>query len=406
MIKSLFKHSTIYFSGLFVSKLLTTIVWILIARLFAPVIFGQVVLYLTFIQLATYFANFGLNQWYQKQIEHHQYQRGLLLNKILNARLITLFLSLIILGFFLFFTKSFSLSASIFTLLTLIPDSFLAIGEGYYLEQKKGLRVALKSASMAVVIFIALPFIKQPFLFEKITVANLLAELVTVLWFYPWFEFKNFCFVSFKQSLQVLRSSINYALLIFTSFFYARGDHLVINYSLGAKALGLYGAAYRYLEALSLIPTALSHNLFPISAKKQGVSRDSLVHIVGLMVVSGLIISIFLFFLSNFLVIKLIGPAYGEVIQPLKIFSVVLFLFFVNAPLSTVVQSSNYLKSFLPYGIINTVLNIILNLVLVTRYGIVSAAWVMLITEVTGLLINYYFIKKIYCISIGVTPLS
>jgi len=74
--------------------------------------------------------------------------------------------------------------------------------------------------------------------------------------------------------------------------------------------------------------------------------------------------------------------------------------------LSTVVQSSNYLKSFLPYGIINTVLNIILNLVLVTRYGIVSAAWVMLITEVTGLLINYYFIKKIYCISIGVTPLS
>ncbi len=396
MIKSLFKDSTVYFSGLFVSKLLATIAWIVIARLFAPVIFGQVVLYLTLIQLATYFANFGLNQWYQKQIEDHQYQRGLLLNKIINARLITLLFSLVILGFFLFFTESFSLLASIFTLLALIPDSFLAIGEGYYLEQKKGLRVSLKSASMAIVILIALPFIKQPFILEKITVANLLAELTTVIWFFPWFEFKNFCLISFKQSFQVLSSSINYALLIFTSFFYARGDHLIINYLLNTKALGLYSAAYRYLEALALIPTALSHNLFPISAKKQGVPRNLIFRIVVMMVISGLVISISLFFLSNFLIINLIGPAYINAVLPLKIFSFVLFLFFVNAPLSTVVQSSNHLKDFLPYGIANTVLNLVINIAFVPVYGIVAAALAMLITEITGLILNIYFFKKVY----------
>lgn len=396
MIKSLFKHSTIYFSGLFISKVLTTVAWIVIARLFAPVIFGQVVLYLTFIQLSTYFANFGLNQWYQKQIENHQYQRGLLFNKILNARLITLFLSLVILGFFLFFTKSFSLSAAIFTLLALIPDSLLAIGEGYYLEQKKGLRVSLKSAGMAIVILLTLPFIKQPFIFEKITAANLLAETITVFWFFPWFELKSFCLIPIKQSFQLLRSSAHFAILIFTSFFYARGDHLMINYLLNTKALGLYGAAYRYLEALALIPTALSHNLFPISAKKQGVPFVTIIRIIVTMTFLGLLVSASLFFLADFLVISLVGSAYNQAVLPLKIFSFVLFLFFVNSPLSTVVQSSNHLKSFLPFGIINTVFNLLLNVIFIPIYGINASAWSMLVTETTGLILNIFFFKKIY----------
>lgn len=90
------------------------------------------------------------------------------------------------------------------------------------------------------------------------------------------------------------------------------------------------------------------------------------------------------------------GPAYAAGIPILKILSIVVFLFFFNAPLATFIQSSSLLKKFLPFGIGNTVLNIILNIALIPLYGIQAAAWNMVVTETLGAMINVYFVQKIY----------
>jgi O-antigen/teichoic acid export membrane protein len=60
------------------------------------------------------------------------------------------------------------------------------------------------------------------------------------------------------------------------------------------------------------------------------------------------------------------------------------------------VQSSKYVQNFLPFGIANTVGNLILNILVVPIYGIHGAAWVMAVTETTGLIINIYFAQKLY----------
>ena len=230
---------------------------------------------------------------------------------------------------------------------------------------------------------------------ETIVFLYLVGAFINILIIFPWKNMININITNFS-SLPTLKNSSSYALLIFTSYFYARGDHLIIKYLLNSYALGIYSSAYRYLEALSIIPTALTHNLFPISAKITGISQRSLKKIFLISGLVGIIIGSALFFLSRFLIVNLIGLSYQSAILPLRIFSLVVFMFFLNAPLSTVVQSSDWLKKFLPYGVGNTVLNLVLNIIFVPVYGIKAAAWVMLLTEITGLLINIFFVIKLY----------
>ena len=45
---------------------------------------------------------------------------------------------------------------------------------------------------------------------------------------------------------------------------------------------------------------------------------------------------------------------------------------------------------------IAAVFNLALNIVFIPNYGIIAAAWIMAITEVTGFIINLIFVKKLY----------
>ncbi len=394
MLTSLFKRSGIYFFGLILGKTLSVIVFILFARSLLPEKFGDFVLFVTLLQIVTFLADFGLNQWYQKQAD--QVDKNKLLSQIISARIVTLIVSLFLSLIFLFLTSSFSQFVSVLFLLCLIPEAFLSVVDGFYLEKQQPLRVALKTTSRMAILFLAYLYYQSLFNLDRALKWYFISSILTFMWYFPWNRIKGFIFSSFAEIVKTLRSSSSYAFLIFSSFLYARGDSLVIRYVLNSSALGIYGAAYRYLESLSLLPTALSHNLFPISARKEGIAFDQLKKILLVTFLSGLIISLLVYLFSPLLITGLLGNPYKEAIPVLKIFSFVLLLFFINAPLATVVQSSNYVNRFLPWGLLNTSLNIILNLMLVPMFGIIAAAWAMLLTEITGLLINIFFLIKIY----------
>ena len=394
MIRSLFKRSGVYLSGLTASRMLSTIVFILFARSLTPSAFGDFVLFTTLALTITYFSDFGLNQWYQKKASEHE--TNVLFNIVLNARLLTLLVSILLSFSFILITKSFPLDISLIFLVVLITEAFLSIIDGYYLERKQAFRLSLKNTIRMLIYLAGYVIFLHQFSFSVAVYLYLFSSIITVLVLFPWETLLSFSMIPLGKIYVTLKSSSSYALLIFTSYAYARGDSLVVRYLINSTALGLYGASYRFLEGLSLIPTALAHNLFPLSAKESNISYKQLVKITGTMIIFGISIGSALFFSANFLIRTLLGAQYIHTIPVLKIFSAVLLLFFINSPLSTVIQSSRMLKKFLPWGVGNTALNIGLNIIFVPLLGITGAAWVMFTTEVTGLLINLYFVKKLY----------
>ncbi len=393
MLKNLIKQSSIYFVGLAFGKVLSTVTFILLARHLLSEGFGTFTLFLTLLQVITYFGDVGLNQWYQKQVEDHHTKH--LLNNILSVRIFTLILSVIFaVGLYSFS----SLPAHMLALFlaTLIPEAFLSVLDGYYLEQRKSIIVSLKTIFKSVILLGNYLFFLKNFTIEIALYTFSISSFLTLIWFFPWNQFKDVKIISFNEIKKILYQSSSYAFLIFTSFAYSRGDSLIIGYALGNSALGIYGAAYRYLDSLSLLPTALAHNLFPISSKKSGISLQHLMKITTVMTVAGIVIGMCLYLFANILTVQLLGQDYRNALPLVEIFSLVVVLFFINSSLSTVVQSSSYVKNFLPFGVMNTFANIALNLIFVPIYGLQAAAWVMLLTEVTGTLINVYFVKRIY----------
>ncbi len=398
MLTDLFKRSSLYALSLFLGRVTTLIIFLLLARKLSPAFCGDLILFFTLIQFFYFFTDFGLNQWYQKQSDHEDKIK--LFNKIFYCRLLTILVSLTIATAFLIISRSFSFINSLFFLLALIVEELLSIIDGYYLERKQPIKVAAKILVRNIVIFAGLTVLYNNFNLESALFIYLIGIVSSLIILFPWRILSFSQKPSFFQTLYWLKQSFSFALLNFTSYFYARGDHLIIKYLAGSVSLGLYGSAYRYLEALSLIPNALFQNLFPLSAKKEGVGLNSLIRITVLMAGAGLVTMLALYFASDFLIIELIGKNYQQAVTPLKIFSLVLFMFFLNAPLTAVVQSSSYLKKFLPFGVLNTVLNLSLNIILIPISGISAAAWVMLFTEITGFIINLYFIRQLFRLNV------
>jgi len=290
MIRGLIKKSGVYFLGLLAGKALSFLVFILFARTLLPTNFGNFVLFITLLQLITYFADFGMIQWYQKKATSEDSDE--LLGKVISARIFTLLISSLLSIIFLLLSSSFNLQISIIFLLTLIPEAFLSIFDGYYLKRGKSFTVSLKTVLRMMLLFFGFLFFTSSFSFEVAISSYSLSSFLVLLWYIPR---KKLAYVRVDLGIKkvgiILRSSSSYAFLIFSSFLYARGDSLVIKYVLNSASLGIYGAAYRYLESLSLIPTALAHNLFPISAKPNTVTWTHLLKLVLLLSTLGLIIS-------------------------------------------------------------------------------------------------------------------
>lgn len=397
MIRSLLKRSLIYFIGLTGSKILNVIVFILFARSLGPARFGDFILFVTIVQLITWLADCGLTQWYQTTAHHSDKQQ--LFARVIAVRLVTLAASVILITATLLLTHTFSVDIVVVAAISLIPESLLLLADGFYLENKQPLTVSLKNMSKIGIPLIGYVFLSNNFSLPTAIWLYFLGSAIVCVLFFPRKPFLIFFFsihLSFSEVFSILRKSASYGLLTLTSYAYARADSLVIRYALNSTALGMYGAGYRYLEGASLIPTALSHNLFPAAAQKKAVTLPQLKKITAVMGVIGFVAALIVFANSNWLITGLLGKVYAPAVPILQIFSGVIFLFFVNAPLAAVVQSSPLLKQFLPYGAANTAVNLALNIVLVPAYGIVGAAWVMLATEVSGLLINISFVIKRY----------
>lgn len=394
MTTQLFKRSGTYFIGLMLSKALNLILFVVVAKLLLPADFGSIIYYSTIIALVTVLADFGTVQWYQKHLTLLA-NKTKVLHSVFSARVVTFGISIILIGIYLVISQRFSFELSLLLLFTLIPEALLSIFDGYYLEKKQPYKISLKQIARSCILVICVVLFYANLTLEVFALAMFVSAAVNTLWFVPWQYATSFVF-DFAQAKKTLKQSSQYALLITTSYAYSRGDSLIIENTIGSAALGIYSAGYRYLEGLSLLPSALAQNLFHISAKKGSLSANQLAKITGIMALLGVLAGVALFLCSDLLTTTLLGLDYTESGIIVRIFSAVIVLFFVNAPLSTVVQSSDLLKKFIPWGVTNTIANIVLNIALIPLYGAVAAAVVMLVTEFSGLLINLFFITKIY----------
>jgi O-antigen/teichoic acid export membrane protein len=301
-------------------------------------------------------------------------------------------LILVALHFFTTFEAPFLMLLIIYN----FTEAMFCVGDSYYLSQGRTLAIGLRNIMRNALLFLLFVFFAVgtlPTFFHSVhfCIIYVVVVSVTVVAIYFPYAMLNFktLDISFAKMKSLLQKSWVYGVMDGSSVLYSRSDSLVIQNVLGSAALGFYGSAYRFLDAFNLLPQALFHNLFSLAARENQITKKQLATMLAIMGGAGLLIGGGLFLISEPLITFLLGSEYLPSVAVLQIFSIVVFLFFINSPLHVLIQSSRFLKKYLPFIVGIVIVNLALNLILVNKtQELVTAAWVLVFTQVLTIILD------------------
>lgn len=162
-------------------------------------------------------------------------------------------------------------------------------------------------------------------------------------------------------------------------------DVLILQPLQGTTVVGHYNAAYKFLNALNIVPAAVVLAAFPLMARAVGNSHELGRWFVRSWRVLATTCALSVAFLSIFaepLIDAILGPQYlPETAVALAILIWFLPFSYLNGTLQYVVIASNRQWWLTPVFLITTLFNIGLNLALVPTWGFVAAAATTIASE-------------------------
>ena len=391
MLRKLLQQSLIYFTTLVGGKLLSAVYFMILARVLLPDRFGEVMLFTTLVQLVTTIFDVGLKNWYLKQSASSK--QPALLGQLLAWRLSLAVISILVMMVIQWWWSPLPAGVSSYFWVSLFFESLITVADSYYLACGQSLYLGYKLIVRNLLFFASLWLIRTPADINYFYQSYLLTWTLIIIFYFPW----RAVWTSWCRGCQHwpnIWSTWPYAAIDSLGVIYSRADQLIINSFLDTYALGLYGAAYRYLDAFNLLPQALFHNLFPLAAKKGGLSRRQIVKMVVVMTAAGLAVAVAMVTLSQFLTVTLLGADYAPAAGILRLLAVVVVLFFFNAPLNTVLQSGDRVACYVPFLLGSTLANLGLNWWLVPRLGMYGSVWAMIGGECLLVIVNIYLVWR------------
>jgi O-antigen/teichoic acid export membrane protein len=205
-------------------------------------------------------------------------------------------------------------------------------------------------------------------------------------------------------SRKAIRSAPPYAVSELLASATSRLDIIIVSFVLGGVAVGLYSPAINLMNAAYLAPTAVHIVMVPVLSslflKNPGRAvRASQLTIAGLLVV-GVFLSA-LFALTAPLMVWLLGESYQPSLPLLRILSLILiFKSGSFAVAAILVATGNQAKRSLAQAAA-VVFNLVMNLLVIQRYGLIGIAWVYVFTEVILFAGYTYLMLRERCLAVS-----
>jgi O-antigen/teichoic acid export membrane protein len=202
----------------------------------------------------------------------------------------------------------------------------------------------------------------------------------------------NFWKPTIKQALPFGLSTI------FITVFYWISS-VMLSSMKGDAVVGWYNAAYRLVLVLLFIPTAWSNAIFPVMSKFYVTSRDSLrfsfersfKYLTTLAIPIGVGTTL----LAQRFILLIFGAEYNNSIIALQILVWSSVFIFMSNSFGNLFNSLNRQIIVTKVVGICSAANVVLNLILIPRYGLIGASIVTLFTEFLSLALSLIWSRKI-----------
>jgi O-antigen/teichoic acid export membrane protein len=380
--------STVVIRGLFgVARIL---VLLLVARQFAPEEFGRLSLILSITEIFKVFADFGLDTITIRRYSMERHSTENVLNTVLSMKLICATIAYAAAMVFFWFAYGsidglqllFLIALTIYT--TLIINAFVS-----YFQANLNVSRVITSNVISVVVYIALTILflklKYPLVaFAAIIPASELLNMVLTAQVYARITQIRLS-LDWRVAKKLFRESAPVGIAGLIVVLYLRLDNMMIGWFLGEKSIGEYAAAYRITEPFFLVFSSLSVSLYAYFSAASGETSLSMIKnklrkiIMVLFMVSAAIALIL--FLFAHAITGLLPAKYETSAGVLMILCWSIIFRAINPQLTAFINARGKFTMISVVAAGNLIANIILNLILIPKYGIKGAAGAVVATE-------------------------
>jgi len=327
--------------------------------------------------------NIGLDQVVYKKLIEKIIPQEQILGTALFLRLLA-FIALAIFYFLILFSIQISQTEKMMILFIFAGHFFLNFGllERYFLSniQAKYIFVSSISSSLAFSAYrLVLVFLEMDLIYFSLSIGiELLIKSIFLIYFY--FKDNNHITWSFNGALakEMLGESWPFIFAGIANGLFMKMDQVMVKHMISNQAVGYYSIAVKITEIFYFIPVIISNSLFPaiMNAKKKSEEQfeKRLRQLYRLMMALSLIVSVFMFFISDILVALLFGDNFLEAVPVLKWYIWSSFFVFLGLATEKWMLANGLQKYSLANKVIAASVNIILNYFLIIEFGLIGAA--------------------------------
>ena len=409
VIKRVVKNSMTPMTTSFLNKIIDTAFAMLMLRILGPEgagKYGFAIVVYAFLEIVT---NFGLNTLLTREVSKDRTQANRYLTNTAILRLLILLAIIPLLFVFLlcwrtFFSLPDDTTVTILLLsLSLIPGSISAALTSVFLAyEKMEYPAAITTVTTIIRVSLGVVVLLMGFgivglagvaIVSSIITALILLFLLVRLILRPHLEFTP------RFSREMIGTSYPLMINHLLATLFWRVDVTLLQPMKGDIVVGWYTTAYRFLDALNIIPATFTAAIFPIMSRYAEEARDALIRAYTISLKVLIIVSLPVALLTTFYAEGIILVVGGQAYLPHAAIALRLLIWsipfgFVNSVTQYVLIAIDKQRFLTGAFVVGASFNLIANLLLIPAYGYQAAAVTTIISEVVLLVPFYYGVRK------------
>ena len=385
-----FRNTSWLFMARFCTLAISFFVNIIVVRYLGPHNNGLLSYSVSYVGLFSFIATLGLDQILYRDLVANPEKKDELIGTAFTLKLLGSIVAmlLVISTSFFFEPNSFNRLLIIINSLGFLFTPFGVLGsifQARVISKYYFISYVLVTAILATMKLLVVHFNKGVIFFSLILLSENLLYIPFSLYFYTKKIGSVFTlrFVS-KTGKYMLKAALPLILSSVFVYIYTRIDQVMIRKFMNANSVGIYAVAANLSEVWYFIPALIISSLFPaiINAKKlgEGGYYRRLTHLYSLMFYLSFIVAIPVSIFSKFIIYLIYGSQFIQASTVLRVYVWAGVAVFVNMALGNYFLAEKETNVIFYSTLGGMISNILLNIVLIPRIGILGAALATLIS--------------------------
>lgn len=197
---------------------------------------------------------------------------------------------------------------------------------------------------------------------------------------------------------KLIRMALPFASVSFLSVIYNKVDILMLSKMKNETVVGIYNAAYRFIDIWWLIPIAINNAFFPHLTRQFKEDRNMLKKNIKRLFLFqgflGLLIAVFITLFADFIIRLFFGDKFLLSINLLKILIWYIPLHFTAGSLANILMSIGKTEKFAIASAIDVILVVLLNWLFIPRFGYYATSLTTVLSGVILLVLCVLFVHR------------